>query len=115
MTRYGKFFKSLAAIYVVTVVCAFISDILIFNLIDYGRKPADYIGCYAYDALLFGFSCSGFWGANILSFFLNIPLVYLYTPFLLAINPALIVIVLPAWFFPIMLLVSFIKSKRKNA
>ena len=110
-----KLLRNLSIAYVVLVVGLIIGNIIIFNLIEYGSKPSEFVGCYAYDAMLVGFKCSGFVGSEALGFALNVPLSHFYMPFFVLFNPLLIFVVLALWFFPVMLLVSFVKLRVQNA
>ena len=101
-----KLIRMLSLGYIALVALLFIASLIVLGFGEYGTKPYDYIGCYAYDAMLVGFECSGFMGADVLSFGLNYPLYYLYMPFFIVFRPVLIFAVLAMWFFPAMFLIS---------
>jgi hypothetical protein len=101
-----KLVRKLSIIYIGLVALLFIVSLLVLGLGDYGSKPYNYVGCYAYDALFIGFKCSGFTGAGILEFGLNYPLYHLYMPFFVVFRPLLIFAVLAMWFFPVLFVIS---------
>ncbi|MEP0174942.1 MAG: hypothetical protein ABJH28_00455 [Paraglaciecola sp.] len=113
--RHWKLLRNLSIFYILLVIGLFIANMIIFNVVEYGAKPIDFVGCYAYDAMLVGFKCSGFLGSEIFGFALNLPLYHLYMPLFVLFNPLLIFVVLALWFFPVMLLVSIAKLRRQNA
>jgi hypothetical protein len=109
-----KLIRKISAIYILVVAILFTVDIAILNIVDYGGKPANFIGCYAYDAMLVGFDCSGFIGAKQVSLALNFPLFHLYVPFFVLFKPIMIFVVVALWFFPIMFVLSIIVLRRKS-
>lgn len=101
--------------YVIVVFSLFIASMFILEFVEDGTKQMDFVGCYAYDAMLVGFDCSGFFGAQALGLALNYPLYHLYMPFFVLFNPILILALLAMWFFPVMLYVSTVKLRKLNA
>jgi len=59
---------------------AVLVDILVFALVEYGHKDSDFVGCYAYDAMLIGFECQGFVGKTFIGAWLNWPLWLVFAP-----------------------------------
>lgn len=59
---------------------AVLADALVFVAVEYGRKGTDFVGCYAYDAMLVGFECQGFLGSSIVAAWLNWPLTMVFAP-----------------------------------
>ena len=84
----------------------FALELVVMAVSEYGSKPTDYVGCYAYDALLVGFKCSGFQASELVSFALNYPLYHLYMPFFVFWNPLLIFVLLAMYSPLVMLLIS---------
>ncbi|MEO3737672.1 hypothetical protein [Shewanella baltica] len=113
--RHWKLLRNLSIAYIVVVVALFLASLAVLGLVEYGSKPLDYVGCYAYDAMLVGFECSGFVGAKTLGMALNYPLYHLYMPFFVVFRPVLAFAVLAMWFFPTMLFVSIAKLRGQNA
>jgi len=74
-----KVIKKVSGFFLFSLLLAIVADFFIFTLIEYGRKSSDFIGCYAYDAMLFGFGCQGFIGDFIVSAWLNWPLWLAYS------------------------------------
>jgi len=74
-----KIIKKLSGFFLFALLLAIVADFFIFTLTEYGRKGSDFIGCYAYDAMLFGFGCQGFIGDFIVSVWLNWPLWLVYS------------------------------------
>ena len=106
--------KNLSEKYIVAVAVLIFLDVAIFTFVDYGYKSADFSGCYAYDAMLVGYECTGFLGAEIVGLALNLPLYHLYMPFFVLFNPLMIFAVIAIWFFPVMFVISSNKLKRKS-
>ncbi|MBJ2136136.1 hypothetical protein JEU11_06705 [Paraglaciecola chathamensis] len=86
-TKHWMLIKRLCTLYIGIVVILLLSSIMVFLFGDYGVKPPDSVGCYAYDALLIGFGCSGFNGAEAVAFGLNYPLYHLYMPIFIIWRP----------------------------
>ena len=74
-------------LYMVALALLGVAGICIFAFVEYGQKPAGYVGCFAYDAMLLGFDCKGFPGAGVLAFLLNVPLWLFYGPLFAATSP----------------------------
>ena len=110
-----KILKILSIAYVIVVLTLFVASMCVLEFVEYGTKQMGFVGCYAYDAMLIGFECSGFLGAQALGFALNFPLYHLYMPFFVLFNPILILALLAMWFFPVMFLVSTIRLRKLNA
>ena len=92
------------------------TDILIFTLVEYGRKEASFVGCYGYDAMLVGFECKGFRGGSLVSAWLNWPLWLLYGPMFMFFSIRSFVVAVLAWSPLAFFVLSTIRlSKRYNA
>ncbi|WP_166426084.1 hypothetical protein [Paraglaciecola sp. 20A4] len=112
--EHWKLIRKLSVIYIAVIAVFIIFDIAVLSIVDYGNKPADFVGCYAYDAMVVGFECTGFIGSKPVSLALNLPLFHLYMPFFIIYNPIFILVVIAMWFFPVMFVLSISKLKRKS-
>lgn len=54
------------------------ADVIIVALIERGAVTAGYAGCYLTNAMVVGFECQGFWAADFVSAWLNLPLWSVY-------------------------------------
>lgn len=72
--------KRVARIALMAQGLAVVADIVVLSTVEYGRKGAEYVGCFAYDALLLGFACQGFGGSDLVAAWLNWPLWLFYLP-----------------------------------
>jgi hypothetical protein len=72
--------KRIAALALMILGLAVVAGITVSSFVDYGRKSTDYVGCFAYDAMLVGFECQGFIASSFVSAWLNWPLWLLYSP-----------------------------------
>ncbi|PML75753.1 hypothetical protein BCT69_24235 [Enterovibrio norvegicus] len=91
-TKHWKLIRKLSIAYIAIVAILFLSEIFVFTFVDYGHKPTNFVGCYAYDAMLVGFKCVGLPAAEWFSFALNFPLYHLYMPFFILWRPVLILL-----------------------
>ncbi|WP_372999883.1 hypothetical protein [Marinobacter sp.] len=57
---------------------AVVADVIIVALFERGAVTAEYAGCYLTDAMVVGYECQGFWPADIISAWLNLPLWSVY-------------------------------------
>lgn len=55
-TKHWMLVRQLCWSYIAVVAILFVSDLLVLVFDEYGVKPTDYVGCYAYDALLVGYN-----------------------------------------------------------
>ena len=103
-------------ILIVALAVAVVADILIFLTVEYGSKGSNFFGCYAYDAMLIGFECKGFWGNNVVTARLNWPLWLIYAPISAVFSIRALIIAVLVW-FPILLFAFSDKklSEHKNA
>ncbi|MCV2403016.1 hypothetical protein OFY17_09020 [Marinomonas sp. C2222] len=113
--KHWKLLRNFSIIYVLLIIILFIANIIIINIVEHGYKPLGFVGCYVYDAMLVGFKCSGFLGSEILAIALNLPLYHFYMPLFVLFDPMLIFVVLALWFFPVMLLVSITKLRKRSS
>ena len=72
--------KKVSVFLLAFLLLAVLADVLVFVTVEYGRKGAGFVGCYAYDAMLVGFECQGFYGSSIISAWLNWPLTMVFAP-----------------------------------
>ena len=107
--------QKISLLYLFIIAIAFLCDVLIFSFVEYGHKPEGYIGCYAYDAMLVGYKCIGFQGAEIIQFYINLPLNMIYSLFFFFSSPEALILTISTWALPILFFVSTIKLKNKNA
>jgi hypothetical protein len=57
---------------------AIVADVIIVALIECGAVNAEFAGCYLTNAMVVGFECQGFWAADFVSAWLNLPLLLVY-------------------------------------
>lgn len=108
--------KKISLVLIAALAVAVVADILIFLTVEYGSKGSNFVGCYAYDAMLIGFECKGFWGNSVVTAWLNWPLWLLYAPISAAFSIRALIIAVLVW-FPILLFAFSDKklSEHKNA
>ena len=110
--------KKISLILIAVLAVAVVADILIFLTVEYGSgsKGSNFVGCYAYDAMLIGFECKGFWGNNVVIAWLNWPLWLIYAPISAVFSIRALIIAVLVW-FPILLFAFSDKklSEHKNA
>ena len=94
--------KKISLVLVAALALAVVADILIFLTVEYGSKGSNFVGCYAYDAMLVGFECQGFSGSNIVAAWLNWPLWLVYAPISAIFSIRALIIAVLVW-FPILL------------
>lgn len=109
------FLKKLATVALLILGLAVIADIAVISFVEYGRKGADYIGCFAYDAMLVGFECQGFAASGIIAAWLNWPLWLLYAPLFAFFSFRAASITVLVWSPLILYVVAARKVARKNA
>ena len=107
--------KNIAAIALIILVLAVVADVAIFSLVEYGRKDPEYIGCFAYDAMLVGFQCLGFPGSQVVEWWLNWPLWLIYGPLLALFNTKAAALTVVVWAPVILFIVAARKVARINA
>ena len=99
--------------FLVALVLAVVANILVFALIEYGRKGTEFVGCYAYDAMLIGFECQGFIGSPIVTAWLNWPLWLLFAPMFALFSLRAFVVAVLVWAPVVGFIVSIIKLRRQ--
>ncbi|HEY0924697.1 hypothetical protein [Rheinheimera pacifica] len=111
-----KLCKKISLVLIAALALAVVADILIFLTVEYGSKGSNFVGCYAYDAMLIGFECKGFWGSNVVTAWLNWPLWLIYAPISAVFSIRALIIAVLVW-FPILLFAFSDKklSEHKNA
>ena len=113
--NHWKIIKNLSVIYLIIVALALLSEILVSIFVEHGHKPSDFIGCYSYDAMLFGYKCVGFNGAKFIELFINLPLNMLYSIIFAFFSLKGIIMAVLMWALPILFVVSEIKLKNANS
>ena len=104
--KHWKLMRKLSIAYVAAVAALLLIEIFVFTFVDYGHKPSNFVGCYAYDAMLVGFKCVGIPASEFFSFALNFPLYHVYMPFFVLWNPLLAFAAIAMYSPVVMLLVS---------
>ena len=89
------------------------ANILIFAAVEYGRKGTEFLGCYAYDAMLIGFECQGFIGSPIVTAWLNWPLWLLFAPMFALFSLRAFLMAILVWAPVVGFIVSKIKLRRQ--
>ncbi len=107
--------KRIAAIALIILGLAVVAGITVSSFVEYGRKGTDYVGCFAYDAMLMGFECQGFLASNFVSAWLNWPLWLLYAPIFAFSSIKAASITVLVWFPLILYVVAARKVARGNA
>jgi hypothetical protein len=72
--------KNISVFFLIFLLLSLITNVAIVSFVEYGTKDASFIGCFAYDALLYGIKCQGFFGQSIITTWLNWPLWLVYAP-----------------------------------
>ena len=108
--------KKISAILLAALILAVAADVFIFAAVEYGRKGTEFVGCYAYDAMLVGFECQGFIGSPIVTAWLNWPLWLLFSPMFALFSLRTFLMALLVWAPVVVFIVSKIKlHKQANA
>lgn len=89
--------KKVSVFVLIFLLLAVLADALVFVTVEYGRKGTDFVGCYAYDAMLVGFECQGFYGSSIVSAWLNWPLTMVFAPMFVIFSLRALVIAILVW------------------
>jgi hypothetical protein len=104
--------KKLCLIPITCLLLAIIGDVLIFSLVEYGRKSTEFVGCYAYDAMLVGFECQGFAASGLVSVWLNWPLWLLWGPMFALFSFRAFAVAVLVWLPLILYVLSIIKLRK---
>jgi len=108
--------KSISTPFVALILLAIVAEVFVSWFVEYGSKSPEFVGCYAYDAMVLGFQCQGFVASNIIALWLNWPLWLIYGPIFALFSPLTLVVALLAWLPVVAFIVSLIKLRRaKNA
>ena len=108
--------KSISTPFVALLLLAIVAEILVSSFVDYGTKSSEFVGCYAYDAMVVGFQCQGFVASNVVGLWLNWPLWLVYGPIFALFSPLTLVVAILVWLPVVAFIVSLIKLRRaKNA
>lgn len=108
------FAKRAAQLALIALGLAVIAEIVVLGTVEYGRKGAEFVGCFAYDALLLGFACQGFPGSGLVEAWLNWPLWLLYLPGLAFLSVKLAGLAALAW-LPIIVYVVSLRMLARNS
>ncbi|WP_432455339.1 MULTISPECIES: hypothetical protein [unclassified Agarivorans] len=111
---YWKRLQKIAAIYMIIVAGLFALDLAILGFVEYGVKTTEYVGCYAYDAMLIGFECQGFVGFKLFALALNFPWYHLYMPFWVIFKPVALLAVIAMWLLPVIFVISTVQLARRR-
>lgn len=106
--------KKITAMFLVALVLAVVADTLVFTLIEYGRKGTEFVGCYAYDAMLIGFECQGFIGSPIVAAWLNWPLWLFFAPIFALFSVRAFAVAVLIWAPVFGFIISIIKLRRQQ-
>ncbi|ROS01336.1 hypothetical protein EDC56_1771 [Sinobacterium caligoides] len=106
--------KKVSAIFLVALIVAVGANIFIFLAVEYGRKGTEFVGCYAYDAMLVGFKCKGFTGSSVVTAWLNWPLWLVFTPMFALFSLRAFLMAILVWAPLVVFVVSVIKLRRQE-
>jgi hypothetical protein len=107
-----RIIKKLSAFFLAFLLFAMVADFMIITLVEYGSKGNDFVGCYAYDAMLVGFECQGFIGSPVVAAWLNWPLWLVLAPMFAFFNVKTFIVAVFVWLPLITYVVSIIKLRR---
>lgn len=107
-----RILKRISVFFLAILLLAVVADFVVFSLVEYGRKNTDFIGCYAYDAMLIGFECQGFIGSAIVTAWLNWPLWLVFAPMFAIFSIRAFVIAVVVWLPFLAYAVSAVKLRR---
>lgn len=107
-----KALKLVSAFFLSILLLAVVAGVLVFGLVDYGRKGSEFVGCYAYDAMLIGFECQGFLGSSFVTAWLNWPLWLLFAPMFALFSLKAAVIAVIVWLPLAGYILSVVKLRR---
>lgn len=108
--------KKISVIFLAALILAVFANIIIFVVVEYGRKSTEFVGCYAYDAMLVGFECQGFIGSSIVTAWLNWPLWLLFAPLFALFSLRAFLMAILVWAPVVGFIISTVKLRRqKNA
>ncbi|PMN66213.1 hypothetical protein [Enterovibrio norvegicus] len=107
--------RRVSAFYIFIFVIAVCADLAVFSLVEYGRKPDGFIGCYAYDAMLIGFECKGFSAQLVVEGFLNLPLWQFFAPLFAIMSWRAAALTVLMWMFPVLFMIAGRKLRTVNA
>lgn len=108
--------KSITTPFMALLALAIAAEVLVSLFVEYGAKNPEFVGCYAYDAMVVGFQCQGFIASNIVALWLNWPLWLIYGPIFALFSPLTLAVAILVWLPVVAYVVSLIKLRRaKNA
>ncbi|WP_039849992.1 hypothetical protein [Grimontia indica] len=105
--------RNISTYFLAALLLAILADLVVFGLAEHGRKGTDFVGCYAYDAMLIGFDCQGFAGSSIVTAWLNWPLWLLLAPMFALLNFKTLLLAVVVWTPVVAFIVSSIKLRSK--
>ncbi|WP_045857988.1 hypothetical protein [Teredinibacter purpureus] len=107
-----KILNKVSAIFLLILLLAVIADLFVFATVEYGRKGIEFVGCYAYDAMLIGFECQGFSGSSIVASWLNWPLWLVFAPMFAIFSIKAFVVAILVWLPLVAYIISVFKINR---
>jgi len=113
--KFWKYINRISLIYLVIVLLAIPSAILVTSSSEHGIKPEGFIGCHSYDAMLIAYKCMGFVGADIVEKFINLPLFILYSTMFSFSDLRFTLLAIIFWSLPVLFVISVFKLKKANA
>lgn len=108
------FAKRVAQLALVALGLAVIAETVVLGTVEYGRRGAEFVGCFAYDAMLLGFVCQGFPGSGLVGAWRNWPLWLFYLPGIAFLSVKLAGLAALAW-LPIILYVVSARVLARNS
>lgn len=108
-----RILKKISVTFIAALVLAVVANIIIFVAVEYGLKSTEFVGCYAYDAMLVGFECQGFIGSTIVTAWLNWPLWLIFAPMFALFSIRAFVVAILVWAPVVSYIVSVIKLRKQ--
>jgi len=109
--NHWKIIRKISLAYLAVIFLAVVSMLFISAFTEHGSKPASYVGCHSYDAMLIGYKCIGFTGSKIIGFFINLPLNALYSLLFVFTGLKVALMAIALWALPVLFVISSIKVK----
>ncbi|MFN2310093.1 MAG: hypothetical protein ABR553_10235 [Gammaproteobacteria bacterium] len=107
-----RILNPISALLLVFLLLAVLADFVVFALVEYGRQGVEFVGCYAYDAMLIGFECQGFAGSTIVTAWLNWPLWLVFAPMFAVFSLKAFAVAVLVWLPLIVYILSLVKLRR---
>lgn len=104
--KYWIYLNRLSLAYILVFILAILADVVVYQVVEFGVKSEDFVGCYSYATMLLLFDCQGFLGASLLGEWLAIPIKILLSPIFAFIEPSFAVLAVIGWGLPFLYFVS---------